>query len=405
MKTEYLITFELNSRLCTDVKKFKALLSSHKDITFKDNNLIFEKISFPTIIAEGVLPDSSIYYDITIECNNKEYIDIFSKLLREIRIICQNISRRNIIILHDGVGEEYCHQGYPIIFKTETLMRKLISKFMAINVGYDWKNSTTPKEVLESVKIKSKVDETNFLQELDFIQLSNFLFKKYTNHDFNDFIKNSSNEMPNKTITIEEIKKYSPNNNWEKYFAHIVKCESDFLIKRWEKLYDYRCKIAHCRGMKKNDFLELKKISDEVIEKIEPALNSINDIYIDDQDKEELAENLTSEVNKNFSIFISQYHKLLYLIASIFEAVSSKDNIIQKPKKNSINDIITHSDYLYNKNLITKEMLDNIINARKLRNTVLHTARICDIIEIQLIDQIDNINSIIDHLIMHQQLN
>ena len=401
MKTEYLITFELNSKLCTDVKKFKALLSSHEDITFKDNNLIFENISFPTIIAEGTLPDSSIYYDITIECNDKESNDIFSKLLREIRIICQNISGRNIIILHDGVGEEYCHQGYPIIFRTETLMRKLISKFMAISVGYDWKKSTTPEEVLKSMRIESKDNNVDYLQEVDFIQLSNFLFKKYNKNNINDFINSLKEISDDKTITIEDIKKYSPYTNWERYFAHIVNCESDFLTTRWKKLYDYRNKVAHCKGMTQDDFLDLKKISNEVIEKIESALNSINDIYIDEQDKEELAENLSSAANEKSAIFVAEYNKLSRLIQLICEVVSNDDDIYRKHKTNSTN-IDMQSRYLYkNKNLITKEMSENIINARKFRNIVVHQVGISDIQESQLIEQIDNIDSIIDYLIMY----
>ena len=63
--------------------------------------------------------------------------------------------------------------------------------------------------------------------------------------------------------------------------------------------------------MTQDDFLDLKKISNEVIEKIESALNSINDIYIDEQDKEELAENLSSAANEKSAIFVAEYNKFV----------------------------------------------------------------------------------------------
>ena len=46
-------------------------------------------------------------------------------------------------------------------------------------------------------------------------------------------------------------------------------------------------------------------------------------------------------------------------------------------------------------------MSENIINALKFRNMVVHQVGISDIQESQLIEQIDNIDSIIDHLIMY----
>lgn len=59
---------------------------------------------------------------------------------------------------------------------------------MAISIGYDWSDASTPKEVLDSVRTEGKKEKSNFLHEVDFIQLSNFLFKKYTKADSNRFI-------------------------------------------------------------------------------------------------------------------------------------------------------------------------------------------------------------------------
>ena len=411
MKTEYLITFELNSGLCTSIDKFKTLLSSHQHITFKKDKLskkdklLFQNTEFPIIVADGILPDDSIYYDLTIECvgTDQNEIDKFSKLLKEIRTICQNVSNRSIITLQDGVGEVYCHLGYPIIFKTETLMRKLISKFMAISVGYDWKNSATPKEVLDSVRIKTESNNKgDFLQEVDFIQLSNFLFKKYVKINATEFISSLKEKPDDETITIKEIRKYSPYTNWERYFAHIVKCGSDFLEKRWEKLYDYRCKIAHCRGISKDELNNLIKTSDEVIEKIQSALDSIDDIRIDEQEKEELAENLSGVANEHYATFISQYNKLLYLLRFVCESVSDEKDSYSKHKTNTTN-VSMQAYYLFkNKRLIDKNSVDNIIQAQRFRNKIVHQVGISDIQENQITENINEINSLINCLAKFQ---
>lgn len=114
-----------------------------------------------------------------------------------------------------------------------------------------------------------------------------------------------------------------------------------------------------------------------------------------------MAENLSSAANEKSAIFVAEYNKLSRLIQLICEVVSNDDDIYRKHKTNSTN-IDMQSRYLYkNKNLITKEMSENIINARKFRNIVVHQVGISDIQESQLIEQIDNIDSIIDYLIMY----
>ncbi|MDM5121866.1 HEPN domain-containing protein [Aeromonas rivipollensis] len=259
MKSEYLITFDVQENLCTTVEKFRSLLVAHSSISFskKEQSFSYNGIIFPYILAQGTLTDNSIYYDLTIECSDESQHEDYKSLLKEIRKVCTKTSGRNIIILHDGVGEEYCQKGYPIVYRTENLMRKLIAKFMAISIGYDWSDASTPKEVLDSVRTENKKEKTNFLHEVDFIQLSNFLFKKYTKADANRFIDSLKDKTDDELVRVGELKQYSPFTNWEKYFAKKVQCESEYLRTKWEKLYEYRCKIAHCRGISKLELAEL----------------------------------------------------------------------------------------------------------------------------------------------------
>ena len=163
MKSEYLITFDSKDELCTSVEKFKSLLAAHASISFgKKDKVSFSGKDFSYQLAQGKLTDGSLYYDLTLESTEPADQETYKGLLKVVRKICTMTSGRNIIILHDGVGEEYCQQGYPTIYKTENLMRKLIAKFMAISIGYDWSDALTPKEVLELGSIGWKKGKVQF---------------------------------------------------------------------------------------------------------------------------------------------------------------------------------------------------------------------------------------------------
>jgi hypothetical protein len=325
MKTEYLITFDSKDNICTNVEKLKGLLSSHDNIGFpKSNTIAFGDKEFFYQLAQGVLTDGSYYYDLTFECSEPANSESFSGLLREVRKICTNSSRRNIIILHDGIGEAHCLEGYPIIYRTECIMRKLISKFMAISIGYDWSDASTPKEVLDSVRAPGRQENSNLLHEVDFIQLSNFLFKQYAKADSKRFFDELKERDDADQVAVCDLRQYAPFTNWEKYFSQRVQCDSEYLQSKWDRLYKLRCKIAHCKGLSLQELEELRSISDDLCEKIQAALNSIGDLHIEDSDREELAENFSSIANHNISIFLHKYNILTVRVRHACELSSNE---------------------------------------------------------------------------------
>lgn len=400
MKSEYLITFDAQEKLCTTVEKFRSLLVAHSSISFskKEQSFSYNGVIFPYILAQGTLTDNSIYYDLTIEFTDENQHEDYKSLLKEIRKVCTKASGRNIIILHDGVGEEYCQKGYPIIYRTENLMRKLIAKFMAISIGYDWSDASTPKEVLDSVRTENKKEKTNFLHEVDFIQLSNFLFKKYTKADANRFIDSLKDKTDDEYIRVGELKQYSPFTNWEKYFAKKVQCESEYLRTKWEKLYEYRCKIAHCRGISKPELAELTNISDDICQKIQAALDSIGDMHIEESEREELAENFSGMANKLAGEYIEKYNKLVHIVRTACELSSNDDDSYGKHETNKTN-IRMQARYLYdNKGLIDKSTSDDIINLQTFRNKIVHQVGIVSLSELELSENSTTLDSVIENL-------
>lgn len=277
-------------------------------------------------------------------------------------------------------------------------MRKLIAKFMAISIGYDWSDASTPKEVLDSVRTENKKEKTNFLHEVDFIQLSNFLFKKYTKADANRFIDSLKDKTDDEYIRVGELKQYSPFTNWEKYFAKKVQCESEYLRTKWEKLYEYRCKIAHCRGISKPELAELTNISDDICQKIQAALDSIGDMHIEESEREELAENFSGMANKLAGEYIEKYNKLVHIVRTACELSSNDDDSYGKHETNKTN-IRMQARYLYdNKGLIDKSTSDEIINLQTFRNKIVHQVGIVSLSELELAENSTTLDAVIENL-------
>lgn len=383
---------------CANVANFKSLLTSHSSIELKGSDkIIFKGSEFPLEIARGELSDGSVYYDITISSNDKD-LNVYSELLRDMRVICSRMSGRSIITLQDGIGEHYCNLGYPIIYKTENLMRKLIAKFMAISIGYDWGDSSTPKEVLDSVRTGSKKEKANFLQEVDFIQLSNFLFKRYTKADSARFMESLRDKGDEETVKVGDLKLYTPFTNWEKYFSPRVDCSSEYLQTKWDRLYDYRCKIAHCRAISKSEFDDLASISKEVCEKIQSALSSIEDVHIGDEDRDELAENLSGEASKGAAEFIAKYNNMASLLKSACELSSSEDDVFSKYDTNKSNIKMQARYLLKNKGMINREIAEKVDKAQQFRNIIVHHMGLIEISEAELTEEIASIDSVIDFI-------
>jgi hypothetical protein len=404
MKTEYLITFDSKENICVELDQFKHLLMTNPSISFSAKTISYSKKPFPFSIAKGTLSDESIYYDVTISCDDDSLLIMYVGLLKDIRKICTKSSGRNIIVLNDGIGEKYSILAYPIIYALENSMRKLITKFMAISIGIDWADSTVPKEVIESIRSDGKKKEkSGLLFEVDFIQLSNFLFKQYSLNDSSKFLESIKAMKDDDTINVSEIKQYASFTNWEKYFEKKVNCESEYLKSKWEKIYEYRCKVAHCRGINQIEYDELKILSDDVSIKIQSALDSINDIQIAEDERENLAENISSAVNEKIAQFIKRYNQLASLLQRICNSVSGPNDIYFKHETNKTN-IRMQIKYLNsNKGIIESKYVHDVENLQNIRNRIVHSFGLGDFTEAEIVDRINEIELLLVMLLSKDQ--
>jgi len=294
---EYLIIVENKDQFCQTKESLNQLLLTVDSISFNASTDIITYKSFDIKYENqfGEVPDKSHrFFDLKF-IYEYEDIEVFQEFIRQIRIVLNRVSKLTYC-LWDDVSFYYTQKAYPLIHDVENIMRKLITKFMLINVGVEWTKTNVPQEVINSNRNKSKKDERqqNYLFNVDFIQLSNFLFEKYTPGDTNSILNSIRKAKAITDIDLIEIKKIPPQSNWERYFSKIIDCEGDYLETRWRKLYDIRNEVAHNKPLNKAIFQDMVKLIEEIKPKLVEAINGLENINISTEERLEISENLST---------------------------------------------------------------------------------------------------------------
>lgn len=364
-KVEYLILLDKNKTRCKTVKAFKNLLQADSDIVIEKDKVTFKKYSTSISIKLGKKDDAShLFFNISLKCNSENDIDRFSSLLKGIRSSFTLVTKTHYIIW-DDLSLLYAQKAYPIIFNIENLMRLLITKFMLTNIGVGWTKDRVPTDVQQSINPNNR--DINYLNNVDFIQLKNFLFSEnYPNHK-ESLIKELKSAKDFSNLNLEEIKSLLPESNWDKFFEPIVGCDAEYLKKRWDRLYDLRCKVAHNKSFNKNDLEEVKKLAEELTPHLQKALSSLDEIVITDEEKENVAENIAIKIDASFGRFIIGFRALETLITSVLNL--KKVN----PKKLKINSYLNQIRFLRGQNVITIKQYGDLKNISDTRVNIIHS--------------------------------
>lgn len=338
--------FILNSKstIGRTPEAFIKVLEATDEMQVSGDFIIFENTKFNFSILEYGINKDSYFIKLELDNINDETLIIFSKLLRCFKKTAIVSNLGNIQLVWDDISKNYTIKAYPLIHEIENLLRKLITKFMFHNVGLTWIKNSIPEEFkqeLEKTKKRKERDagqknssdnninnEHNIMYQVDFIQLSTFLFDAYRELDINELIKKLTplsfkdlNEM-----NFHEIKKIIPKTNWEKYFASSVNASSEGMIKDWKTLYELRCSIAHNRDFTKQNLDDVISLTNKLKPIFINAISKTETLKLNNNDKVELAtqfENNFTETNKTqtdvlIDTFLSLYFKLkeLYELAS-----------------------------------------------------------------------------------------
>jgi DNA-directed RNA polymerase subunit F len=363
-KVEYLVLFDANKTQCKTVAALKNLLQVDSDLSIERNKVTFERKTADLVVKLGKKDDKAhIYFDVMLKCNEEDDLEWFSSLLRSIRRSLSLITKSTYVVW-DDLSLYYSSQAYPLIFNIENLMRQVITKFMLTNIGLGWTKERLPTDVQQSVNINNK--DTNYLYNVDFIQLKNFLFSEnYPSHK-ESLIKKFKAAKDLSELNIDEIRALIPESNWDKYFEPIVDCDAEYLKKRWDLLYELRCKVAHNKDFTKTSLEDVKKLVSELSPILQKAISSLDSIAVSEDEKDAVFEKVLSNYDIIFSKFMSRIHRLENILDLMLEAYAPDfDSSRRQPTMKKI--------HILHKFGVINEKQANIMHmARTVRNRLVH---------------------------------
>ena len=312
---EYLIAIKQGDDFCKDEDSYMNFLSVDDTIKIKKNDSAKTirdtssglEISFD-VKVENVPSKKERIFNVKLcskeDLANKE----LNALARKIKKISLKINpdKTRIHTIQNDIGTYYAIQAYPIIHKVENSLRGLISKFMILKIGTDWFKSSVNDEIINSSEKTKSNALTDYLYDLDFIDLSDVLFKPYRRISIQEFDNIIAKAKNIEDIDFQTIQELIPKSNWERHFSEIVKTDEATLRDNWSKLYDIRNMIAHNRYIDQGDFEKLNSLVKVVQPILEKAYDNIDKVKLTSIDKE-----LISKIVTNSSIYLIKTPRVL----------------------------------------------------------------------------------------------
>lgn len=346
---EYIVVIDSKYNFCNSKDSFINLIKTNSNIEFNnESEILFNGITIKYNIVQNSLENNESVFDIEFMLVDEKRLSVYEEFIRSIKVILGKASG-NVHTLRDDISFYYSQKSYPLVHKLENLMRKLITKFMITNIGLSWTEKHIPQKVQLSFK-GDKKNNLNYLYDLDFIQLSAFLFDEYSNLKSEELLKqiNKTNEMSE--LNLNTLKEYVPTSNWNRFFSEIVDSEQEQLEKKWSQLYNLRNKIAHNNLFSKSDYTNLCKLSNDVSKVLDRAISSLDQIKVTPKQKEILSNNIFHDVHENLSVFYESVSEMYNIFAKViqFKGVSIVFNTFE--------DVV---EYSLNNNLLQKELVED----------------------------------------------
>lgn len=403
LKVEYLVIINTENSFCNSKRAFNNLLSSFDDISISKNKIKHNGLEVSYELQTGeIQPNSQRFFHLKITCLDSAKIEAFQGLLKAIRGILNKASNKPPQKIWDDISKYYSIKAYPFIHDIENMMRKLITKFMLINIGLGWEKEAIPEAVKRSSRTKPK--DSNYLYEVDFIELSTFLFEKYGTVDVNVLFEKINSAKDLTGLNLDDLKSTIPISNWERYFSPLVDCDDTYLEKRWTKLYDYRCKVAHNNEFRKVDYEETIKLYKEVKEKLQKAIDNLDKIKLSDADKEFVAESIAGTTNELYGVFLNkwkiftlQVYTILEVNKQLFEKHISGTPTAFRGLERYRHSVLQMARLLRKIRLINTTEFDMIVALNKKRNHMVHESEFV-ISEVELRRDIEILDEIASEL-------
>ncbi len=308
---EYLLIVRKADTFCASADAFTELLNIDSSIEIEGGKARFGDFECDYAVTSGdIEAKHQRFFHVrfsTSECETQEQIDKFSALLKVVRSVMNKVGGQPET-LWDDISFHYSKDVYKLIYRVENLMRKLIANFMLVTVGAEWIDESAPKEVKEAIGKSKRKEYLNVLHTVDFIQLADFLLRPYSNTSSEELQTRIKNAQTVEDLTA--LKACISQSNWSRYFSALVECDDGYLKKRWEELYELRCKVAHNAIVNKSDFERVQALVNELEGKLENAINKLPQVKVPEAEVEQVAEHAASGISELMGEFVSAWRVL-----------------------------------------------------------------------------------------------
>lgn len=285
---EYLIILKQEDTFCDSDKAFLKFLAvdSRLDIAEKSNKITLSskkdnKFSVSYLLLSGLVPSKKErYFKLTLTSNESDKLNEFDELTNLLeKIITKLHTEISINVLWNDIARQYAIEGYGLINEVENLLRRLITNFMLINVGYDWHIYEVPIEV-QKRNPNLKGNYSDYLHTKYFIDLKTILFEGQRDSNFRNigdiqkFIEKSISEKKTE-IPINEFAGVVSKSLWEKNFSKNTDYKKKDLEDDLVKLNDLRNEIAHNRHIKRENLGKIQSLSKKVIKTLKLEIEDL----------------------------------------------------------------------------------------------------------------------------------
>jgi hypothetical protein len=217
-----------------------------------------------------------------------------------------------LYVLIDEISEQIAIELYPLIYQVENLLRAYIVKFMTTRLGPKWWDITATNELNKKVQQRKNnekvfaeyIDNKAYL--IDFGELGEIIYSHSSGFTSKEDILKKITELEETTEAIKLFKE-ELKSNYQKFFKESFSDKK--FQEKWEKLEKIRHKVAHNSLFTDNDLVEGKEISENLIEIIKTAIESIDKVTLRLEEKEAIQKSFGFINDISEDIFIDELQK------------------------------------------------------------------------------------------------
>ena len=190
----------------------------------------------------------------------------------------------------DEISEQIANQLYPFEYQVENLLRAYIVKFMTTRLGPKWWDITATNELNNKVRQRQNNDKIfnkdivdNKAYLIDFGDLGEIIYSHSSGFTSKEDILKKISDLEETTEAIQKFKE-ELKSNYQKFFK--ASFSDKKFQEKWRYLEKIRHKVAHNSLFINDELLEGKSTSQDLIEIINNAINSIDKITLRSEEKD-----------------------------------------------------------------------------------------------------------------------